>query len=123
MEISVLSMISSALLVLVCIYLIISPFFKNEMNLFHPAVADLSVHENKAALMTTLNEIEFEHKMHKISDEDYKFLKKQYEVMISDLLKQEEELDQKEIDHDLLKEIEEEIENELKKRQEEQRGK
>lgn len=117
MEISVLSIIASAVLVLVCIFLIISPFFKNEMNLFSPVI-DLSAHDHKTALMTTLNEIEFEHKMNKISDEDYKKLKKQYEIMISDLLKNEEEQVQK-IDHVLLKEVEAEIEIELRKRQEE----
>jgi hypothetical protein len=119
MEISVLSMIASAVLVLVCMYLIISPFFKNELNLFRPVI-DLSEHDHKAALMTTLNEIEFEHKMKKISDEDYKNLKKQYEIMLSDHLKQGNQIVQKEIDHDLLKEVEAEIESELRKRQEEQ---
>jgi hypothetical protein len=119
MEISVLSMIASAVLVLVCMYLIISPFFKNELNLFQPVI-DLRAHDHKAALMTTLNEIEFEHKMHKISDEDYKKLKKQYEVLLSDLIKDNQQLDQKEVDHDLLKEVEEEIEIELRRRKEEQ---
>lgn len=119
MEISVLSIIASAVLVLVCMFIIVSPFFKNEMNLFNP-VLDLSAHENKTALMTTLNEIEFEHKMQKISDEDYKKLKIQYEMMISDLLKKEDQMVQKEIDHDVLKEVEAEIENELRRRQEEQ---
>jgi hemoglobin-like flavoprotein len=119
MEISVLSMIASAVLVLVCMYLIISPFFKNELNLFQPVI-DLSAHDQKAALMTTLNEIEFEHKMHKVSDEDYQKLKKQYEVMLSDLLKDSQQTVQKEVDHDLLKEVEMEIESELRKRQEEQ---
>jgi hemoglobin-like flavoprotein len=119
MEISVLSMIASAVLVLVCMYLVISPFFKNELNLFQPVI-DLSAHDQKAALMTTLNEIEFEHKMHKVSDEDYQKLKKQYEVMLSDLLKDSQQTVQKEVDHDLLKEVEMEIESELRKRQEEQ---
>jgi hemoglobin-like flavoprotein len=119
MEISVLSMIASAVLVLVCMYLIISPFFKNELNLFQPVI-DLSAHDQKAALMTTLNEIEFEHKMQKVSDEDYQKLKKQYEVMLSDLLKDSQQTVQKEVDHDLLKEVEMEIESELRKRQEEQ---
>lgn len=119
MEISVLSMIASAVLVLVCMYLIISPFFKNELNLFQPVI-DLSAHDQKAALMTTLNEIEFEHKMQKVSDEDYKKLKKQYEVMLSDLLKDNQQMVQKDVDHDLLKEVEAEIESELRKRQEEQ---
>jgi hypothetical protein len=119
MEISVLSMIASAVLVLVCMYLIISPFFKNELNLFQPVI-DLTAHDHKAALMTTLNEIEFEHKMHKISDEDYKKLKKQYEVLLADLIKDNQQMDQKEVDHDLLKAVEEEIENELRRRKEDQ---
>lgn len=119
MEISVLSMIASAVLVLVCMYLIISPFFKNELNLFQPVI-DLSAHDHKAALMTTLNEIEFEHNMQKISDEDYKKLKKQYEMMLSDLLKDNQQMVQKEMDHDLLKEVEAEIESELRRRQVEQ---
>ncbi|MHC0035960.1 hypothetical protein [Pseudoneobacillus sp. C159] len=122
MEISVLSMITSAVLVLVCMFLVISPFFRNEMNLFHTA-PDLKAHENKAALMTTLNEIEFEHKMQKISDEDYKKLKRQYEILISDLMKQDEQLDKNNINHSALKEVEAEIEEELKRRQLEQRRK
>lgn len=119
MEITVLSMISSAVLVLVCLFLIISPFFKSELNLFQ-TVLDLSAYENKAALMSTLNEIEFEHKMHKISDEDYKKLKKQYELLISNLLKQEGKMEPEKVDKVVLKEIEAEIEIELRKRQEEQ---
>jgi hemoglobin-like flavoprotein len=119
MEISVLSMIASAVLVLVCLFLVISPFFRNELNLFQP-VTDLSAHENKAALMTTLNEIEFEHKMHKISDEDYKHLKKQYEVLLTDLMRKEDQTVQEAVNQDVLKEVEAEIEHELRKRQEEQ---
>lgn len=119
MEITLLSMIASAVLVLLCLFLIISPFFKNELNLFQP-VMDLSAHENKTALMSTLNEIEFEHKMQKISDEDYKKLKKQYELLISDLLKREGKMESKKVDNDVLKEIEAEIEIELRKRQGEQ---
>jgi hypothetical protein len=119
MEISVLSMIASAVLVLVCLFLVISPFFRNELNLFQH-VTDLSAHENKAALMTTLNEIEFEHKMHKISDEDYKTLKRQYEVLLSDLMRKEDLSVQKDVNQDVLKEVEAEIENEIRRRQEEQ---
>lgn len=122
MEISVISMIASAVLVLVCLYLIISPYFKNNIEILNPAL-DVSTYENKRALMTTLNEIEFEHKMNKISDEDYKRLRKQYEIMIADLLKQEEQSLPIEMDQDVLKEVEAEIESELQRRNEEQRGK
>jgi hypothetical protein len=119
MEISVLSMIASAVLVLVCLYLVIAPFFKNESTEYQASI-DISAHENKAALMTTLNEIEFEYKMSKISDEDYKKLKKQYELLIADLLKQEDKMVEQEMDQDVLKEVEAEIEMELLKRKEEQ---
>jgi hypothetical protein len=119
MEISVLSMIASAVLVLVCLFLVISPFFKNEMNLFSTA-PDISAYENKTALLTTLNEIEFEHKMQKISDEDYKKLKKQYENLIADLMKQDEQFVKKEVNQNALKEVEAEIEEELRRRQQEQ---
>lgn len=117
MDLSLFSMLVSAVLILTCLFLIINPFFKNEKRDIDPEL-DLSIHENKMSLMTTLNEIEFEHKMNKISDEDYSKLKKQYESLIADLLKNEIHATKQEINLDVMNQVEAEIEKELQKRRE-----
>jgi hypothetical protein len=108
-DISIISMIFTAVLALGCLFLIISPLFKWEAYLgLSTAVQDLS--HTKEALLTTLNEIEFEYKMDKISHMDYKNLKKQYESQIASIMKEEEYVNDSKIDKDLMAEVEREIE-------------
>lgn len=68
----------------------------------------------KESLLTTLNEIEFEYKMDKISPADYSSLKKQYEQQITNIMKEEEQSVIKTVDKDVMLEVEQEIEAAMK---------
>ncbi|WP_251551335.1 hypothetical protein [Neobacillus muris] len=112
-DISIVSIIFTAALVLVCLFLILSPMFKWDTYFhFRPGSQDLSA--TKESLLTTLNELEFEYKMDKISHTDYKNLKKQYEVEIANILQEEEQLQTVSIDQELMDEVEKEIEEQMK---------
>jgi hypothetical protein len=108
-DISIISMIFTAVLILGCLFLAISPLFKWDSYLKLSAnVEDLV--QTKETLLSTLNEIEFEYKMDKISQVDYKNLKRQYEEQIAVLMKEEEEeITKKPIDKDIMAEVEREI--------------
>ncbi|MDP4087460.1 MAG: hypothetical protein Q8934_23120 [Bacillota bacterium] len=103
------SMVFTAVLALGCLFLILSPLFKWEAYMgLNTTGQDLS--QIKEALLTTLNEIEFEYKMDKISHIDYKNLKKQYESQIASIMKDEEQFNETKVDKDLMAEVEREIE-------------
>ncbi|WML47556.1 hypothetical protein RCG23_19435 [Neobacillus sp. PS3-34] len=108
-DISIISMVFTAVLVLGCLFLILSPLFKWDAYLqFGIKSADSA--SMKEALFTTLNEIEFEYKMDKISENDYKILKGQYESQIAAIMKADEQAAEKLVDKGLMAEIENEIE-------------
>ncbi|WML45264.1 hypothetical protein [Neobacillus sp. PS3-40] len=108
-DISIISMVFTAVLALGCLFLIISPLFKWEAYLGLNTTGQDSA-QIKESLLTTLNEIEFEYKMDKISHVDYKNLKSQYETQISSIMKEEESLVDNHVDKDLMLEVEREIE-------------
>lgn len=72
----------------------------------------------KDAVMTTLNEIEFDYQMGKLSDDDYEIMKNKYKLSALEILKEEEDQKLKNIKStDSKKEIariDDEIERELK---------
>ncbi|WP_042458278.1 hypothetical protein [Neobacillus dielmonensis] len=112
-DISLISIIFTAALTLVCLFLILSPLLKWDTYFQHKTGGqDLSI--SKEALLTTLNELEFEYKMDKISHADYKNLRKQYEVEIANILQEEERLQTVNIDEELMAEVEKEIELQMK---------
>ncbi|MDR7075092.1 hypothetical protein J2Y03_000080 [Neobacillus niacini] len=109
-EISIISMIFTAALVLICLFLVLAPFFSFDSYLSF-ANKDQDSASNKEVLLSTLNELEFEYKMDKISHVDYKNLKKQYESQVVSIMKDEEEqMTSQAADKDLMAEIESEIE-------------
>jgi hypothetical protein len=112
-EITVISMIFTTILALACLFLIISPLFKWDAYL-HVSSKGQDIGASKEALLTTLNEIEFEYKMDKISHADYKILKKQYETEVASIMKEEEQMMETNIDKDLMDEVEKEIEAQMK---------
>jgi hypothetical protein len=121
MEITTIPLIGTVILVLICLFLILSPFFKFSFtNSFFQQDGSESYNE-KSGLMSTINEIEFEYQMKKISEEDYLSLTKKYETMIAKLMKEEEKINE-EVDLKLLKEVEAEIEQEIKNRKAKQGG-
>lgn len=113
-EISIVSMIFTAALVLICLFLVLAPFFSLDSYLSFANKGQDSA-TNKEVLLSTLNELEFEYKMDKISHADYKNLKKQYESQVVSIMKDEEEqMTSQTVDKDLMAEIEKEIEASMK---------
>ncbi|WP_409270618.1 hypothetical protein V1499_14580 [Neobacillus sp. SCS-31] len=121
-DISIISMLLTAVFVLGCLYLVIIPFFKDETFLDHTRKSQ-SNGATKEALLTTLNEIEFEYKMEKLSESDYRQLKKQYESQVAKLMRDEETSPEKAIDRDLLAEVEREIEASIQQKSKKGGGK
>jgi hypothetical protein len=111
-DITVISMIFTTILALACLFLILSPLFKWDTYL-QVSSKGKDISATKEALLTTLNEIEFEYKMDKISQADYKHLKKQYELEVASIMK-EEEIMQTNVDKDLMDEVKKEIEAQMK---------
>jgi hypothetical protein len=112
-DISIISMIFTAVLALVCLLLILAPFFKWD-TFIQFSSKDQDIASTKEALLTTLNEIEFEYKMDKISPADYKNLKRQYETEVAMIMKEEDQYTDTTIDKDLMAEVEKEIEIQMK---------
>jgi hypothetical protein len=111
-DITVISMIFTTILALACLFLILSPLFKWDAYLQVVSKGE-DIGATKEALLTTLNEIEFEYKMDKISQADYKNLKKQYETEVAIIMKEEEQQMQTNVDKDLMDEVEKEIEAQM----------
>ena len=113
---TVLSIIVAAILVLLSLYLVLSPYFKGDLHLFADHEHEEDEQNERKALLSTLNEIELDFKMKKISEADYKKLSKHYEsLLVSQMKKLEESTSENEttIQKNLLQDIEDEIEQEL----------
>lgn len=113
-EISIISMLFTAILTLGCLFLISAPLLR--WNAYSPGKTNKIITENeKAVLLTTLNEIEFEYKMDKLSKKDYLELKKDYESQVAHVMKKETKMDDAEADQELLEEVEREIQQAMRK--------
>ncbi|RHW41103.1 hypothetical protein D1B31_09170 [Neobacillus notoginsengisoli] len=119
--ISIISILLTAVLVLGCLYLVLMPLFKEESFLDHTKKSQTNA-GTKEALLTTLNEIEFEYKMDKMSESDFRQLKKQYETQVAKIMRDEEEAGSKKIDDELMAEVEREIEASLKQKRKKGEG-
>jgi hypothetical protein len=111
-DISIISIVFTVTLALGCLFLILSPLFK--WDSFLQTSNSLDLEGTKESLLSTLNELEFEYKMDKISHADYKNLKKQYEEQVALIMKEEEQITTTHIDKDLMAEVEKEIEAQMK---------
>lgn len=112
-EITVISLLFTAILALGCLFLILSPLFKWNLYLSSKNHSNPSATE-KEVLLTTLNEIEFEYKMDKLSEKDYHELKKQYESKVANVMKNDVSLEEVNADDELLAEVEKEIEEAMR---------
>jgi len=81
-------------------YLVIFPLVRQERKNYDALLADLDadLHEDtlekkKEAVFTTINEIEFDYKMKKLSEADYNQLKEQYKQKALELLHEEDEIE------------------------------
>ncbi len=112
-DITIISMMFTAALALVCLFLIVAPLFKWDIYI-QGNVKNQDLASTKEALLITLNEIEFEYKMDKISNADYKVLKRQYETEVVNIMKEEEQIVDSSVNKDLMAEVEKEIEAQMK---------
>ena len=112
-EISIISLAAVAVLLLGCLYLILAPLFHWD-SFLGAGIQTNNGSRMKESLLSTLNEIEFEYKMDKLSAADYKSLKKQYEAQIAAIIKEEEQPVNKKVDRDVMAEVEKEIAAALK---------
>lgn len=105
-------LVGSAVLLILAFYWIVKPLRSDDQ-----ALQQLDEErDEKEAVFSTLNEIEFDFHTKKISKDDYQHLKSDYEQEAMDLLrKQELDLDDYEVNQELEDEIEREIELELEK--------
>jgi len=80
-------------------YLVIFPLIRRESAVFRKNLSDNpdtdkeSLEKTKEAVFTTINEIEFDYKMKKLSEDDYLRLRKQYKKKALELLHEEDELE------------------------------
>ncbi|WP_053364066.1 hypothetical protein [Bacillus sp. FJAT-27251] len=112
-EITIIPMVLTAALVLVSLFLTASPYFTWDV---YATKQSNPINENhsKEELLTTLNELEFDHKMGKLSDTDYFHLKKQYEIQVAKMIRANEQKTSHEPDNSLKAEVEREIEETIK---------
>jgi len=103
-------------------YLVIFPLVRREKpDPLKSMLEDLDedfLEKNKEAVFTTINEIEFDYSMKKLSEDDYNQLKNQYRQQALELLHEEDEMEletdaspdsQKETETGLAEEIEQEL--------------
>lgn len=119
------SIIASIMLVLGCLYLILSPFTQKSSSVVKDEVKTTDDHVNKQELYATLNEIEMDYKMNKLSEEDYQKMKKSYELLVAEILRKETSLEGKNAVQkesiEYIQKIEDEIDAELEALRKERR--
>jgi hypothetical protein len=79
----------SALIVGLCIYLVIQPFFTNKKEWRRDEVKDDLDDITLEQAYATINELEMEFNMGKLPEKDYQSLKAQYERIAASKLKEE----------------------------------
>lgn len=107
----------SAVLIIICIYLVASPFFTREFAVEKVSETDKS--QTIEAIYGAVNELEMDFLMKKISEEDFLDVKNKYQAVATELLshegekvsiskqKHESSVQTEMIDDELLKELEE----------------
>ena len=86
--------IVSALIVGLCLYFILRPFFTKETSLRTNTIENDLEGFTLDQIYATLNELEMEFHMGKLSEQNYKHLKSQYEYMAAEKLKEEAYMDE-----------------------------
>jgi len=87
------SVVFMVILMLVVAFLVGYPLVKPEVPDYRRALtegADVRL-KDKEAIMSTINEIEFDYQMKKLAEDDYQILKNKYKMMALAILKEEEE--------------------------------
>ncbi len=111
------SIIASIMLVIGCLYFIWMPFTAKKASSAYNTAVFVDDKIKKEELYATLNEIEMDYKMNKLSLDDYQSMKKAYELEVATIIKNENDFGRKSIKHkenpDIIKKIEDEIDAEL----------
>lgn len=79
------SIITSILIAFLAIYLVINPLYQKKLD-EKTIIEETSEEQDLKYLYVTLNEIEMEYNMGKLSEKDYQELRIQYETLIADQL-------------------------------------
>jgi len=120
--------IASTILVIGCIYFVLSPLTSKKLHVVDEVDGKMDNNVMKEELYATLNEIEMDYKMNKLSEEDYLTMKKKYEHKVAEIMKNESTMigrkknSQKESAENI-KKIEDEIDQELAALRKERRPK
>lgn len=116
----VIGIILTVLLIVVALFITVMPLLSGKV----PFTSGLKKEKpNKEALkevvFTTLNELELEYKMGKVTKEDYELLKKKHEKEAANLMEiRETATNLENVDDDMMRQVEKEIEEELARRKE-----
>ncbi len=101
-----------------CLYLVITPLLRPKQSTKPLEVLEEEFDEiSLESVYATLNELEMDYNMQKLSDEDYQRLKSEYENLAAELIAKEKRQDgnSAKSQDNVVKDIEAEIEEELAK--------
>ncbi|OIJ20404.1 hypothetical protein BKP45_09145 [Anaerobacillus alkalidiazotrophicus] len=107
-----------------CLYLVISPLLRPKVEMEAVTIVDDMDDISLKNIYATLNELEMDYHMQKLSDEDYTRLKVEYEKLAAEYISKENREKTKVTinqNDNLVKDIEAEIEEELAKLRKERR--
>jgi hypothetical protein len=109
------AVILSVLIIAFSLYLVITPLLRKNNTKLSVKVVDDTDEISIQSLYATLNELEMDYNMQKLSEEDYKKLKAQYERHAAELLENQKKRESITGNDSFVKDIEAEIEEELAK--------
>lgn len=116
--------VTSVLIVAFCLYLVVTPLLKKKEATTAVELKDDTDQISLKNIYATLNELEMDFHMKKLSEEDYKNSKAQYEKIAAEVLEEEKIKEEKAAPiNNATKAIEKEIEEELAKLRKERGGK
>jgi hypothetical protein len=111
----VMAIVLSLLIVAFSLYLVVTPLLRKNDIPLPVTIKDDTEEISIQNIYATLNELEMDYHMKKLSDEDYEKLKAQYERYAAELLEKEKKKESKVANDSAVKDIEAEIEEELAK--------
>lgn len=106
--------IASSVMILICFYFIISPFFVKK-GAWAGVKKEGGEQVSLDHLYKTVNELEMDYLMKKISEKDFYHLKEQYQALAAKIMKQEKSQKKSVLNRKEDKEVELEILEELKR--------
>ncbi|OIJ17581.1 hypothetical protein BKP37_03590 [Anaerobacillus alkalilacustris] len=106
-----------------CLYIVITPLLRPKVELEAVKIVDDMDDISLKNIYATLNELEMDYHMQKLSEEDYSRLKVEYEKLAAEFIaKENRDKTTTNTNESVVKDIEAEIEEELAKLRKERRG-